>query len=124
MRINHIGPRGAECFPSIDASDDDCQRFAVAVIRALPEAILARLFCRQGALLSITKFADDVVIAEAYSIVSEPWMIEQLWQKPGPGEIAVVLALAEVPSNHAGDYNQVSFWQGMVTPKHSSHPVQ
>ncbi len=113
----------AESFPSGNATDEECRGFAVLACKALPEPMLARLVRHHGAFLWITKFADGVIFAEPSTTVAEPWMAERLWQKPGAGEIAVALAFAEVPSNHAGDYDQIGFWQGMVTIKANGSSV-
>src|ERR1035441_10223450 len=93
--INYISGLGATGrFPPVDASDEECRRFMALACKALPEAMLGRLFRRESAFLWVTKYADGLITAETSDRFAEPSVAEQFWQKPAPGEIPVILATA------------------------------
>ena len=107
----------AGSFPSVSTPDEVCRRFVNLTCRALPVAMLDRLRHREGALLWITRFADGTITAEASDISAEhPSVANQLGQEPGTGEIAVILANAEVPWDRSSVCDgRVGFWEGMLS---------
>src|ERR1035437_2806984 len=115
VRFNPLDSAGH--FPSVDTPDEDCQRFVKLACRAMPIAMMDRLRRREDALLWITRFADGTITAEASDISTEhPSVTNQLWQEPGTGEIAVILANAEVPWDRSSVWDgRVGFWQGMLS---------
>ena len=104
-------------FPSVDTPDEDCQRFVKLACRAIPIAMMDRLRRRRGALLWITRFLDGTITAEASDMSTEhPSVTNQLWQEPGTGEIAVILANAEVPWDRSSVCDgRVGFWEGVLS---------
>jgi hypothetical protein len=120
VRFNPLDSAGH--FPSADTPDEDCQRFVKLACHAMPIAMMDRLRRREGALLWITRFADGTITAEASDMSTEhPSVTNQLWQEPGTGEIAVILANAEVPWDRSSVCDgRVGFWEGMLSVKESA----
>jgi hypothetical protein len=110
-------PGSSGCFPSADASDRYCRRFAKVICRALPPAMQDRIVYGDGASLRITQFIDGTVTAETSDINTEPSAADQR-PKPGAGEIAVILAKSPAPwgASSEDDSSAVS-WQGILALK-------
>src|ERR1035441_10467386 len=115
LRFNSLDSAGR--FPSVDTPDEDCQRFVKLACRAMSIAMMDRLRRREGALLWITRFLDGTITAEASDMSTEhPSVTNQLEQEPGTGEIAVILANAEVPWDRSSVCDgRVGFWEGMLS---------
>ena len=105
-------------FPVMDASKETCRQFVTLACAALPSAMLGRLLSRDGALLWVTRYVDGTIKAEASDIFAEPEVADQLSAKPGPGEVLVVLAYADVPwDGSAACAGKVGFFQALLSPK-------
>jgi hypothetical protein len=100
----------------------DGRRLPKLACRAMPIAMMDRLRRREGALLWITRFPVGTITAEASDMsTGHPSVTNQLWQEPGTGEIAVILANAEIPWDRSSVWDgRVGFWEGMLSVKEST----